>query len=371
LSKSNLVHFEEIPCTRGLLGIITLNNPSSLNALTLDMFQSMQAKLLEWRTRDDIRLVYMHSESAKAFCAGGDVKNLAIESAQNPKTDLVENFFWWEYGTDLLVHEYVKPIVCWLDGITMGGGVGLTTGASHRIVTERSLLAMPELNIGFFPDVGAGFFLNQLPEPVSLFLAWTGARLNAADALHLKLVDMCLPSKMKEGILNVITQTEWSDSDEENHWQLSNILGGAESDLPPSQMAAAQETILRDFNSQGLEDALVRYLGSNHTDKWLRGNLENFRKSSPLSAHVTYHHFKRTRGLSSDQVLAQDWSLAVALVRKGDFHEGIRSVLIDKTNDAKWKNPGFGNVPSVQVDEILEPNPRETEFFNYLKTLSK
>lgn len=370
MTTSKYVSFDEIPCTTGVLGIITLNNHRALNALNLEMFQAIQGKLLEWRDKEDIRLIYIDSTSEKAFCSGGDVKTLALEVRDNPKTPLVEDFFWHEYGTDFLVHEYTKPIICWLDGITMGGGLGLTAGASHKIVTERSVLAMPELNIGFFPDVGAGYFLNQLPEPVSLFLAWTGARLNGADALHLKLADMALPAKMKEGILNVITQTDWSDSDEENHWRLSDILGGIEAELPPSNLLNVQDTILKDFNGANLEESLVKYLGSNHTNSWLRACLDRFRLSSPLSAHVTYHHFKRTRGLSSDQVLAQDWSLAVNLVRRGDFSEGLRAVLIDKTNDAKWKHTGFGTVPSAEVNEVLNSHEREPEFFEYLKSLS-
>ncbi len=367
MEKTNLIKFDEIACLDGIAAVVTFDNPKALNALTLEMFQALHTKLTEWKKRDDVRLLFMHSSTDKAFCAGGDVKTLALKVLQNPDTDFPEQFFWWEYATDLLVRDFPKPIIVWLDGLTMGGGLGIATGASHKIVTEKSQLAMPELNIGFFPDVGAAYFLNQLPEQIALFLAWTGARLNGADALHLKLADFSMPSKMKEGILHIIAQTEWAKTTEETHWQISNILGGAEIELPPSRIAAQQDLILRSLQTSSLEDALIKYLGTGFDDAWLKGALESFRKSSPLAAHATYQHFKKMRGLSCDKVLAKDFSLAVNIVRQGDFKEGIRATLIDKTHDAKWKHKGFGHVPQAEIDLLFRPLPEESKFSEFLR----
>jgi enoyl-CoA hydratase/carnithine racemase len=367
--NSSLITFDEINCAAGRAGVVTFNNPKSLNALTLEMFQALHSKLKEWRDDKNIRLLFFDSVTEKAFSAGGDVKVLGLRANENIDTQLVEEFFWWEYGTDYLVHSFPKPIICWLDGITMGGGVGISNGASHRIVTEETTWSMPELQLGFFPDVAAAYFLNQLPEQIALFLAWTGARITGADALHLRLADICLPSAVKDGILNVISQTEWSDNGEENHQMVGDLLGSSELEGVPTHLIQRQEQILRDLNSHSVEEALIRYLGLKTEDQWLQECMKNFRHSSPLSAHVTYQHLKRGRGLTSQKVLVHDWSLAVNIVRKGDFIEGIRSVLIDKDRNPKWKHASFADVAKSEVDSLLAPAPGQDKFAAFLKSL--
>ncbi|HEX4924532.1 MAG TPA: enoyl-CoA hydratase/isomerase family protein, partial [Bdellovibrionales bacterium] len=294
MATTNLIAFDEIACAEGQIGLVTLQNTASLNALTLEMFQALHEKLRAWAPRPEIRVVVIQSESEKAFSAGGDVKALALETISSSATDLPEKFFWWEYATDYLVHQFPKPVLCWLDGITMGGGVGISSGASHRVVTERTKWAMPELNIGFFPDVGAGYFLNQLPEAMALFLAWTGAPLSGPDAVSLKLADHCLPSSMKNGVLNVITETAWSASHEENHWKLSELLQVSEHESATAQLPKYQERILKIVSGPTPEQTFARLLTWNDRDEWIRARVAYAAAASPLSVHLTYHHLRAT-----------------------------------------------------------------------------
>jgi enoyl-CoA hydratase/carnithine racemase len=367
--EANLISFDEMTCADGKAGLITFQNAKSLNALTLEMFDDLHAKLLEWKARKDIKLVILRSSLEKAFCAGGDVKALAKKAIEYPASDLPEKFFRSEYSTDFLVHQYSKPILCWLDGITMGGGVGISNGASHRVVTERTQMAMPELNIGFFPDVGAAYFLNQLPESMALFLAWTGTPLTGSDAVHLKLADICLPSRTINGILNIITETSWSNNNEENHWMLSDLLSGSTHEAVGSPILKYHEKILRLLQAPNIEQAFAKLVTWNHDDPWVRDRVQFATRASPLSVHVTYQHLKNCRGLSIGEVLVKDWSLAVNLVRNGDFKEGIRAALIDKDHKPKWKHESFSDVPSQEVEALLQPAEGETEFKSLIKKL--
>ena len=191
------VLFETLIAENGCqIGVITLNAEKTLNALSLDMIDLMAEQLALWSTDDNIALVLMQAAGEKAFCAGGDLQNLyqsmLTHHASVDKDDVRANqyacdFFNREYRLDYLIHTYPKPILCWGHGIVMGGGIGLMAGASHRVVTEKSRLAMPEIGIGLFPDVGGSYFLNRMPGKLGLFLALTGAMVNAADAKFTKL----------------------------------------------------------------------------------------------------------------------------------------------------------------------------------------
>jgi enoyl-CoA hydratase/carnithine racemase len=179
------------------LGIVTLNNPRALNALDLSMLRTLETKLLEWRQRRDIACIVVHSNSERAFCAGGDVKALVLRLKENPGIQVGIDYFTTEYFVDYLIHAYDKPILCWADGITMGGGIGIMNGASARVVTERTTMAMPESAIGLYPDVGATYFLNRLPARLGLYLALTSARFDGYDAVAIGMADHWIPSEEK------------------------------------------------------------------------------------------------------------------------------------------------------------------------------
>ena len=177
------------------LGIITLDNPRALNALDLEMLRAVADKLLEWRDQRSIACIVLHAESEKAFSAGGDVKSLMAALKRDGAMPVALEYFTTEYFADYLIHIYPKPILCWADGIVMGGGIGIMNGASYRVVTERSILAMPEITIGLYPDVGATYFLNRAPSGIGLFLGLTGARFNGHDAVAIGMADGLIPSQ--------------------------------------------------------------------------------------------------------------------------------------------------------------------------------
>jgi len=214
----------EEPAGRLKLGFLRLNNPSSLNALDLDMLQTIERKLFEWRQRNDIACTVLHADSDKAFCAGGDVKALAMALQRDGTIEPARDYFTTEYFVDYLIHVYPKPILCWADGITMGGGIGIMNGASYRVVTERSVLAMPEIAIGLFPDVGGTYFLNQLPAGLGLFLGLTGARFSGLDAVAIGMADGLIRAEKKTEALSGLTRLSWTADPRQNKETLRSYL---------------------------------------------------------------------------------------------------------------------------------------------------
>jgi enoyl-CoA hydratase/carnithine racemase len=195
-ARSTIV-FSEKNAGRFKIGYVALDNPRALNALDLAMLRAMEGKLLEWRENENLICVVLHASSEKAFCAGGDVKSLVMALRRDGTIVAARDYFTTEYFVDYLIHVYPKPILCWADGITMGGGIGIMNGASYRVVTERTVMAMPEIAIGLFPDVGGTYFLGRLPASLGLFLGLTSARISGHDAAALGMADGIVASEKK------------------------------------------------------------------------------------------------------------------------------------------------------------------------------
>jgi enoyl-CoA hydratase/carnithine racemase len=350
MNENKALVFSELPCRTGSLGLVTLN-PQVCQVFTLDMYQALHAQLQKWKSQDDIRLLFFHSDSDDVFSRGADLNTLASESS-NRESDFAHRYFWWEYACTHLIHQFPKPVAFWLSGLVTGSSIGLSAGASHRIASENSVFSFPEVSYGFYPDNGAALLLEQLPQPIALFLAWTGVSFTGADATDLKLASLCLPSQMKRGTLLAITETDWSKEVEENHWRLSDILGNSEMDSAPHHRDALQ-TVLNELKAIDLNEAFVRLLAWNTKDPWIRAGIESFKNS--LSAHVVFHYFKKTRGLSSTDVLARDWSLALNLLRDGDFQK------------PKWKHQNLMDISTQEIQSVLSPVPKEKEFQAFLK----
>src|ERR1051325_10406052 len=211
---------------RHTIGLIELNNTRALNALTLEMFQAIEEQLLAWQAESDVACVIFHADSEKAFCAGGDVKNLVSELRTSGGLECPAEFFTVEYFVDYLIHRYSKPVLCWADGISMGGGIGLMNGASSRVVTERTVMAMPEMSIGLYPDVGGTYFLNRLPEGLGLFLGLTSARFNGTDAVAIGMADLELRSDKKATVIAGLKDLRWTPDGLENKTLLQHYLEG-------------------------------------------------------------------------------------------------------------------------------------------------
>src|SRR5690554_2336420 len=246
----NVVLFDELDCQQGKrIGVVTLNSEKSLNALSLPMIQLLEPQLAKWADDATIACVFFQGAGDKAFCAGGDIVAMYKAMQANPGVlvNEVADFFSQEYRLDYAIHTFPKPIILWGHGIVMGGGMGLMNGVSHRVVTERSLLAMPEVTIGLYPDVGATHFLNQMPEGCGLFLGLTGAHMNASDALYLKLADHFAASSSKDDVIAGLQQVKWGDTAALNHQKVTDVLNEISvrdsSQRPAGQVEAHQPLI--------------------------------------------------------------------------------------------------------------------------------
>jgi enoyl-CoA hydratase len=322
---------------RGHLGILTLNRPQALNALSLEMIRAMTACLLAWRADDTVGAVLVQGAGREgrppAFCAGGDIRFFhAGHLAGDPR---VEDFFTEEYLLDHLVHRYAKPVIVLMDGITMGGGMGIGQGARLRVVTETSRLAMPETNIGLFPDVGGGWFLARCPGRLGEFLALTGASLGAADARGAGLADVMVPA-VRLGTLvdRVAAATQADGQGAIDAARAFAIEAGA----PP--LAAHLSLIERVFSQPSLRD-IASSLAAEAGD-FARGVAADLAARSPLMMAVTLEQVRRARHMS----LAEDLRMERGIMRHclhlrpgaSETIEGIRALAIDKDRAPRW-NP--------------------------------
>ncbi|MBU6954110.1 enoyl-CoA hydratase/isomerase family protein [Hahella sp. HN01] len=353
------VLFEERECSDGhRIGVITLNVEKSLNALKLSMIESMYSVMQEWRLDDKIVAVFMQGAGDKAFCAGGDIVQMyesMCDAGEGPPA-YAEEFFTREYRLDYLIHVYPKPVVCWGNGIVMGGGLGLMAGASHRIVTESSRIAMPEVTIGLFPDVGGTWFLNRMPDGAGLYLGLTGAACNAADALELGWADGFLPHAQKEAFLQALTRTSWS-SPESNHTRVTQLLRSwneqHQSQRPGGQVAQHRAMIKQVTQGDSVTQVVDAILNYPTVDEWVGKAQKSLRNGCPTTAHLVWRQIHEGGGLSLPDVFKRELIMAVQCTMHPEFREGVRALLIDKDFKPQWRYPSFADVPEAWVDEFF------------------
>ncbi|MCB0365564.1 MAG: enoyl-CoA hydratase/isomerase family protein [Bdellovibrionaceae bacterium] len=350
-----LVHAEKIAIQKGALGCLTLRRPEALNALSAEMFQQMRVALEAWEKDPDVKAVILDSSSDRAFCAGGDVKNVVLK-AREEDLDFAQEFFVAEYSMDYDLHCYPKPILCWAQGITMGGGIGLMNGCSHRVATEASLFAMPEISIGFFPDVGGGYFLNRLPDGVGLFLGLTGARFRGGDAVALGMADSLIKHEDKQQVVDRLSQTDWSEAGVENFAKMSEALESFRLHEIQSDLALPLTELgrrLSGFSTLEQVDEFLRHQEISH--EALESARIEYVDGSPLVARVIYEHIGRCRNLSLAQVFAVEWSLAIRFCSEPEFQEGVRALLIDKDKRPEWRFSSLKDVPKKEWEYLMAP----------------
>jgi enoyl-CoA hydratase/carnithine racemase len=361
---TSVVEFNEQETKNGhKVGVITLNSPKSLNALSLEMIHLIFFKLDEWAANSDVVMVIMQGSGEKAFCAGGDVVDLyhaCKNEGEGNFSPLVEQFFKEEYQLDFKIHTYNKPIMLWGHGIIMGGGLGLMAGASHRVVTERSRIAMPEITIGLYPDVGGSYFLNRMPDGCGLFLGLTGASINATDALYVNLADHFVASGSKEALIETILSSDWTLNNEDNHNLLTSILQElSQKDLAEAPLGNIQnhkELIASLANCQRVSSAVNKILDEQTDDKWFSIAQSSLKHGSAISAHIVFEQLQRGKGQTLAQCFQMELGLSVRCAANGEFAEGVRALLIDKDQSPNWKFESVEDVDS-QFMELIFSDP--------------
>ncbi|MBY6211167.1 enoyl-CoA hydratase/isomerase family protein [Microbulbifer agarilyticus] len=348
------------PAQGGAIGILTLNASQRLNSLSLDMVRALSKQLRAWQTDDSIAAVFLQGAGEKALCAGGDVHKLyrsAMAANGGPNT-YAETFFHEEYRLDYLIHTFGKPVICWGHGIVMGGGLGLMAGASHKVGTERTRIAMPEITIGLYPDVGGSYFLNRMPHQIGLFLGLTATSLNLTDALFVGLVDYTAPSEKREEILAQLCSQVWLPGTEEkiNHAIASEILSAYQLDiLPPGQLQPYCQQIESACSEDTLTNITNAILRLPDDARWLQQAKAALRAGSPLSARLIHEQLQRCANMSLADVFRAELLLSTHVVRQPDFAEGVRALLIDKDSKPRWQFDSIEQIPKALIETCFAP----------------
>lgn len=331
------------------IGHIWLNSPKTLNALSIEMIISMTEKLEVWEDDPEVKAVIMLSTSERSFCAGGDVVSLYNAMVEEKNAG---EFFKYEYFLDQYIHKFKKPVIALADGIVMGGGIGIMNGASFRIVTERSMLAMPEITIGLFPDVGGSYFLNKMPGNVGKFLGLTGARLNGADAIFIHMADYFISSDQIPVLKDALGNFNWDED------KLEDLFKGLEnkSTAQESEVEKRLEEINKLANSEDIVEITKVWSEYQTEDKWLGRAIKSYLRGSPTSAAVILEQIKRGRGLTLEKVFEMESNMAKQFTLHHDFREGVRALLIDKDNKPQWNPAKVEDVSSELVENHFKEN---------------
>ena len=338
------------------MGVAVLTAESSLNSLTLEMIHSLKPKLLEWQKRNDIAFIWIEGAGEKAFCAGGDIRKL-YESICAKQYDH-ELFFAAEYSLDYMIHTSPKPIVVYGHGIVMGGGLGIMAGAQFRIVTETSKLAMPEITIGLYPDVGATYFLTKMPDNLGLFLGLTGTRLNAADAKFVGLADFFIERALKDELQTEFKTQRWSDLPGENRAALAKLFEKfqlrSHKKFPTSEVKNHAPVLAKLMKRDSIF-GIAQEFAKTSADPWLQTAFDNFRRGSPTSAHVIYAQFQKGKDLSLKDAFELEFVMSSQFARHHDLAEGIRALLIERDNKPQWSPGDLQHVTREDVERYFTP----------------
>ncbi|MDY6976828.1 MAG: enoyl-CoA hydratase/isomerase family protein [Pseudomonadota bacterium] len=364
----SVVIVDELKTSNGdfTIGRLTLNKPKALNALDLAMAEIMLKALQQWQTRSDVVAVVVDAAGDKAFCAGGDIVSMyrSMVEAQGQIPSFLETFFETEYTLDYTIHNYNKPIIVWGSGIVMGGGMGLLCGASHRVVTETSRLAMPEITIGLYPDVGGSYFLPRLPGKSGLFLGLTGGQMNGSDARFVGLADALVASSEKEALLHKLSNYSWNEMESTSLGDsVSTILNSLETpeSVPSGNVEPNMALIDELCAADNVADIVNGILGADMAqDKWLSRAQGTLAKGSPITMHLVYEQCNRGANMTLADCFRMEANMSCRCGESGEFQEGVRALLIDKDMSPQWKYKRVEDVPQDVVEHFFtSPWPRD------------
>lgn len=326
----------------GKAGRITLTRPHALNALTYDMAIAIEHALDEWETIDQVQLVIIDAQGDRAFCAGGDIQQL-YDTGKAGDFEYGRKFWADEYRLNAKIANFSKPYVAIMDGIVMGGGVGISAHGSHRIVTENTLFAMPECGIGLVPDVGGCYILSRAPGHVGELLGTTGTRAKASDTIYAGFADIFVPAADIPDLIVRLTETGEPSSIE----KFAN-------DPEPGDLEKNNETI-NQFFANGSISHIAQNL-ENHSTPWAQQQVKLLRRGCPLSVACALELVRKSRRLKHiEEILALEYRFTFRSMSHGEFIEGIRAQIIDKDRNPDWKTKTLESVTDTQIEEMLSP----------------
>lgn len=350
-SSADVPQHDVLAHVRNHIGHLTLNRPAGLNAITLGMVRSLTQQLQAWADDPEVHAVVLRGAGEKAFCAGGDIRSL-YDSFKHGDS-LHQDFFVEEYALDLAIHHYRKPVLALMDGFVLGGGMGLAQGADLRVVTERSRLAMPEVAIGYFPDVGGSYFLPRIPGELGIYLGVTGVQIRAADALYCGLADWYLDSHKLQALDHALDHLHWHES------PLKDLQGAlaklAVQQLPDAPLAALRPAIDHFFALPDVPSIVEQLQQVTVADshEWALNTAHLMQTRSPLAMAVTLEMLRRGRRLPLERCFALELHLDRQWFERGDLIEGVRALIIDKDKLPRWNPPTLHGLDNTHVDSFF------------------
>ncbi len=328
---------------RGAAGLVTLNRPKALNAVTHGMVRALRAQLDAWADDPAITRVVIQAAGERAFSAGGDIRALTDLGKAGKHNEMLQ--FWRdEYPLNTAIKNYRKPYVALIDGLVMGGGVGVSVHGSHRVAGDRFQFAMPEVGIGFFPDVGATWFLPRMPGALGTYCGLTGERFDAADALAAGIATHRIPSARFPALLDGLTGTVSVDA----------VLAAFAEPAGEGKIAARRASIDRLFAGDSVEDILAG-LDRETADEWAWKTAATMRAKSPLSLKIALAQVRRGRSWDFETCMRAEFRIVSRVIHDHDFYEGVRAVIVDKDNKPRWQPATLAGVSAAEVERHFAP----------------
>jgi enoyl-CoA hydratase len=352
LKQTTTTRADELIVERaGQVGSITLNRPRVLNVLTPVMVDGLNATLKAWAKDPAVKAVVIRGaardDGKVPFCAGGDIRML-YEQRVDPERRFAVHFYQEEYRLNRRTHHFPKPYVALIDGVVMGGGVGASIHGSHRVMSERTLLAMPETGIGLFPDVGATHFFPRCPDHMGLYMGLTGARVGVADAVHLGLGTHYVPSAKLAALDRALLEADYARDAQKT---VDAVIADFAGDLPVAPIDSHRGSIERAFSAPSVEAILARLKADG--SPFATDTLKQLATKAPMSLKVTFRQLTQHGHLSFDEAMKLEYRLAVHCNFAHDFFEGIRAVVIDKDNEPKWQPARLEDVTDAMVERYF------------------